>query len=65
MAPSLPAVKVVTVEDTSKDDSEADSNFSQGEFHEFQNLLLSTSLAGFIDCACANGDSVQQFWEIN
>jgi hypothetical protein len=65
MAPSLPAVEVVTVEDASDDDSEADSNSGQGEFHEFQNPLLSASLAGFdFDCACANGVSDQQFWEL-
>jgi hypothetical protein len=65
MAPSLPAIEVVTVEDASDDDSEADSNSGQGEFHEFQNPLLSASLAGFdIDCACANGVSDQQFREL-
>jgi hypothetical protein len=62
MAPSLP---VVEVEDISDDDSEAESNPGQGEFHEFQNPLLSASLAGFdIDCACANGVSDQQFREL-
>jgi hypothetical protein len=35
MAPSLPTVEVVTMEDASKDDSEADSNSGQGEFYEF------------------------------
>jgi hypothetical protein len=65
MAPPLPAVEVVAVVDASDDDSETDSISRQGEFHEFQNPLLSVSLAGFdIDCACANGVSDQQFREI-
>jgi hypothetical protein len=52
--------------DASDDDSKADSNSGQGEFHEFQNPLLSASLVGFdIDCACANRVSDQQFWELN
>jgi hypothetical protein len=62
MAPSLPAVEV---EDVSDDDSEAESNPGQGEFLEFQNPVLSASLAGFdVDCAGANGVSDQQVREL-
>jgi hypothetical protein len=62
MAPSLPAVEV---EDVPVDDSEAESNLGQGEFLDFQNPVLSASLAGFdVDCAGANGVSNQKVREL-